>query len=260
MDVDPLDLVLAASLACATIFLGALPTGLLRENVFARLVAFSGGAWFIVALTAPASIIHYYIFLGLLGLYAWRQLRHDHALSGKGWLTIAAGLGISLGVVLILAVTPMADRGNLSTAGRLIFLVPIYLAGAVVGLALVLYFFTRPAATRAGLPAATVRKYANLLCVLVVLRAALFAFSSLGTGTMSPPPATAIEQMAGPMFSAWAKAAMMIATLLVVPVFAWLARRLCLSPAPSRSGPALLVVVALGMGAEILFLLFSSFL
>jgi hypothetical protein len=133
MDLTRVSLVLAVSTAWATIFLGALPASALRRNAEEALKA--AGAWVVVALCSPRAILHWYLIFAFLCLLAWRHIRHDRALTGKVWMAIASGLGISLGVVFLIQVAPEVCPPSLSPGRCLLLLASIYLGGAVAGLA-----------------------------------------------------------------------------------------------------------------------------
>ena len=139
--------------------------------LFYRQIGFAGLAWMVVGILSPASISHFPIFIGLLCLLAWWRWRGDHGLSGRLWLSVASGLGISLGTVLILAMTPGAYPAGLGR--QILFLAEVYLGGAVIGLAYVLFVFTRKKSTQADVPVDLVRSYGWFLFLLTVARAAI---------------------------------------------------------------------------------------
>ena len=170
MSLYPLDLVPAAALAWGMIFFGRLPTRLLRAPVFVRPVGFAGVGWIAIALLSPGAIFHYQLVIALVTFFAWWKLRSEDALGGKLWLAGASGLGIGLGVVLILAVTPGAYPGDRPRWDQIVFLASVYLGGAVIGLAAVLHRFTRKAATKAGVSPKLVENYARLLFVFTLAR------------------------------------------------------------------------------------------
>jgi len=174
MDVFPLNLVLAVAVASATIFLGFLPTRNIRSPFFAQEAIKAALAWVFVAMVSPAAIMHYHFIIAILCFGAWWQFRRDKALSGKMWLSIASGLGISIGVMLILAVTPRAYPPGLPEQSRAFLLASIYLGGAVIGLAYVSYVLIQGSATRSGIANELVQRYVGLLLVLVLVRAASF--------------------------------------------------------------------------------------
>jgi hypothetical protein len=237
MDLYPLDLVLASALAWSTIFLGGLPTCLIRAPVFTRPVGLAGLGWLVVALLSPTAILHYDIFVGLICLFAWWQLRREEALRGKLWLAVASGLGISLGVVLILAVTPIAYPAGLALWNRILVLASIYLGGAVIGLGGVVYLFTRREPTQTGIPAGLVQRYAQLLFGLTLARAAC-AF------LLAAAPSNEITRDLHGV--GW------ILLWFVLPILSRVALRRARSPAPSTSGAPLLALCLAGLIAEIL--------
>lgn len=241
MDLYPLDLVLATGLAWATVFFAALPAGLMRAHIFQRTAAVFGVAWMLVAAIAPPSILHYYIFLGLMCLYAWRQLRHDRALSAKMWLCIAGGVGISLGVILILVITPGAYPTDLPLETRLWLLASIYLGGAVAGLGVMLYVLTRLESTRAGVPLGILHGSSNLLVVLTLAVAAMKCVV-LPARMIPTNSADSLSDLAWILF------------VIVLPFLGWAALRHVRSPAPSLSKIPLLGFCLVAVLAQILAL------
>jgi hypothetical protein len=234
MDLYPIDLVLAAALAWTTIFLGYLPTRQIVAPIFRRHILAAALAWIVVGLTSPPQIIHYDLLLAVLCLISWHQLRHDHRLAGKLWLIAASGLGISLGVVLILAVTPQATPLTLSIFAHTGRLLAIYLGGAVTGLAYALHVFTRREATHEGISPRLVLRSAQLLFLLTLARAA----SLFGLLLTSPLPLGIVPITLG------------ITLFLLAPSLAWAALQRSHSPAPSRAGPPLLALVILQLLGE----------
>ena len=239
MNLYPLDLVLALAVAWGLIFLGRLPTKLLRLEVFYRQIGLAGLAWMVVAGLAPGSVLHFHIFIGLLCLFAWWRWREDHGLSGRLWLSVASGLGISLGVVLILAVTPGAWPVGALLPRQGLVLLGTYLGGAVVGLAYVLFVLTRRAATAADVPVGLVRDYARLLFWLTLGWAILAILRPEKSFWVVAMPAE-VRLISVSTLS----------ILILVPL-AWWAWRRIRSPTPSRSGIPLLILCGLGMVGEI---------
>jgi hypothetical protein len=175
MDGFPFDLIFAVATASATIFLGFLPTRSIRSGFFARESLKAALAWILVAWVTPPRIVHFPIFFALLCGGAWWKFSRDSALSGKMWLSIASGLGISLGVMLLLAVTPRAYPPDLPQTPQTLLLASIYLGGAVIGLAYVGSRLAVNVSTNSGVTNAMVRRYVALLVVLVIARAVVLA-------------------------------------------------------------------------------------
>lgn len=177
MDIFPLDLVLAVTVASATIFLGFLPTRNIRSPFFMQETFKALVAWVFIAMFSPAAIRHYYFFIAILCFGSWWQFRRDKALSGKMWLSIASGLGISIGVMLILAVTPRAYPAGLSDLSRTLLLASIYLGGSVIGLAYVSYILIQGSPARSGATHDQIQRYLGLLSILVLARAGVLLAS-----------------------------------------------------------------------------------
>jgi hypothetical protein len=204
----------------------------MRAPVFRRPVGFAGVGWGIVALLSPEPIFHYQLLVALVTLYAWWKLRSEDAFGGKLWLIGAAGLGIAFAPVLLLAVTSGAFPGEL--IGQLLFLAALYMGGAVIGLAAVLYVFTRRIATDAGVPPGLVEGYARGLLILAVAR--LLVQAGFVAENLSLTPLRQGSVL--PIF---------IAVLILA---AW-AYRQVKSPKPSTAGVPLLILVALATVGEI---------
>jgi hypothetical protein len=184
MDGFPFDLIFAVAIASAAIFLGFLPTRSIRSSFFARESLKAAFAWVLVMCASPPAIMHFPFFFALLCGGAWWKFSHDNALSGKMWLSIASGLGISLGVVLILAVTPRAYPPNLPLIPQTLLLASIYLGGAVIGLAYASSRIDLNIGTNSGATHAMVRRYVGLLGVLVIARAVVLMALFLVTPDM----------------------------------------------------------------------------
>ena len=234
MDAYPLDLVLAVATAWTTVFLGRLSTGQLRAPHAMRQVIGAGVGWMAVAALAPTAIVHFYVLIGLVCFGSWWQLRRDEGLRGKMWLILGAGLGISLGVVLILAVTPAAFPAGLRFWPAALRLASIHLGGAVVGLAYTLFVLTRRDATRAGVPQRLVERYAGLLVRLLLLRAAVLAAGLPSLSRWEIEPGIGL-----------------FVVLILLAGLARIASRLVHSPAPSTSGGTLIMIGALGFAVEL---------
>jgi hypothetical protein len=177
MDVYPLDLILAVATASATIFLGFLPTKTLSSVFFARETLKASLAWMVVAILCPPEIMHYPLILAVLCLVAWWQFRENNAFSGKLWLSLASGLGISVGVMLILAVTPSAYPPGLPLVNQVLLLASIYLGGAVTGLAYSCLSLVQ--GSRSGVPQKIIQRYVGLLFWLVLAKGLVFLLELL---------------------------------------------------------------------------------
>jgi len=189
MDLYPLNLVLAVATASATIFLGFLPTKNVSSSFFAKETGKALLAWIIVAVTSPPKILHYPLILAFFCFAAWWHFRRDRAFTGKMWLSVASGLGISIGVMLILAVTPdsLPVHGGVFTIigappdpaeqmseqiDQTILLVSIYVGGAVIGLAYVVHALLETGSLTLTSSRQIIQRYATLLVALTFVRAA----------------------------------------------------------------------------------------
>jgi hypothetical protein len=171
MDGFPFNLILTVATASATIFLGFLPTASIRSSFFARASLKAALAWGLVMLVTPPAIMHYPFFFALLCGGAWRQFSRDSAFNGKMWLCVASGLGISLGVMLLLALTPRAWPPGLPQVPQILLLASIYLGGAIIGLACVCASLAHNLSTASGVTYAVVQRYVGLLLNLILARA-----------------------------------------------------------------------------------------
>jgi hypothetical protein len=245
MDLYPLNLVLAVTVGSATLFFGYLPIRRLEAEFFLRQILRFGAGWLAVAACSPPEILHYDLLLALLCFIAWWRLRAGHGFSGKIWFCAAAGLGISLGPVLILAVRTDAPPGPL-----LFHLVLLYLGGSISGLAWVLYIFTRPAASEAGVSVAALP---SLLLGFTLLRAATFFLTLLGQPPMNPGGSALLSAPEILLnLQPIALGLFLFVILLVLPCLAAWARKRCRSPRPSTAGAILLAVGILAFGSECL--------
>lgn len=165
MDAYPFNLVLAVAAASVTIFLGFLPAKTIRPGFFAREAFKATTAWVVIAAISPLSVMHYPFILAVFCFIAWWNFQRDDTFTGKIWLSIASGLGISIGVLVLLAVTPgclpatsfttLTVRGSLQAQewgwSQAWCLASLYLGGAIIGLAYVGYMLCREASTRPGI-------------------------------------------------------------------------------------------------------------
>jgi hypothetical protein len=243
MNLYPLNLVLAVAIATATLFLGYLPPRRLESPFFTRWTLWLGGMWLVVAAMTPPTILHYDVLLALIGFIAWRQLHGGHGLRGKLWLCLAAGFGISLAPVLVLAVTPGAWPEAQPAWGQALFLASIYTGGAIPGVAFALWLFTRREGIDTGVRG---WNYTRLLIGLVLVRATL-AFLVFGMAPQMNP---------GPAHVPFAETPIIPAVYLVtlLPVALGASRRLK-SPRPSTAGMALSLIVIFGIAAEAMALI-----
>ncbi len=88
--------------------------------------------WIVVAALAPSSIFHWYLIFAILCLVAWTKLNRP---AGKVWLALSAALGLTLGVIFPLEITPLLDARE-----NAVLLALLYLNGATTGFACVAFW------------------------------------------------------------------------------------------------------------------------
>ncbi len=236
----PVNLIMAVTTASATIFVGFLPTKSIRTPFFARETLKAALAWVLVALMTPPSIMHYPIFFALLCGGSWWKFSRDHALSGKMWLSIASGLGISIGVMLLLATTPQAYPPGLAQPAQTLLLVSIYLGGATIGLAYTSALLAMNVSTSSGVTSAIVRRYVGLLVILVVARAVVLMGMVWLVRGFSAHDGFTYETLFA------------LGDAVVMPGLAWMAWRATRFSSRILPTRFLFVLCAFGFGAEIL--------
>lgn len=260
----PFNLILAVATASATIFLGFLPTKTIRSSFFGMEALKAALMWGAVALVVPAQVIHYYLFFALLCGGAWWQFRNDLALRGKMWFSVASGLGISLGGMLILATTsaylpvsPLTFRhlelNQMNSIDQAVLIISIYLGGAVIGLAYVTYILTRQASTKSGVTNGLAQRHAELLLILVLARATAAAIAFYLLRPDRSAPGAMEKSPIDPHTLILMEAAAALGLLLVVlPALAFYVKRA--SQLSSRVQPtrALMAMMILGFVAEVL--------
>jgi len=267
MDLYPLDLIFAVAAATATIFLGFLPTRNIRSEFFARQIIPLIFIWALVGLASPGAVRHYHYFVAFFCFASWWQFHRDRALSGKMWLSLASGLGVSLGVMLILAVTPRAYPPALPQLGQGLLLASIYLGGAVIGLAYVGYVLIQGLPDRSGVTLDQVKRYVGLLVGLVLARAAVLLVligttaEISGPTKITTPPLSHTFSIFGRVFSIdgyLRQGGLSLETILllglvviVLPVLAFVARRTIRAGSVSQAASALRGVCVGGLLAEI---------
>jgi hypothetical protein len=240
MDAFPLNLILTVATASATIFIGFLPTKTVNSVFFGKEAAKALLAWVLIAASCPTKIAHYPLFYAFLCFAAWWQFRRDNAFTGKMWLSVASGLGISVGVMLILAVTPRAYPPGLPPLNETLLLASIYLGGGIIGLAYVC--LTLAQSFNAGITQDTLRRYTTLLIGLTIARVAAMVgtfFSSLDFAMHRQPPDLNIKYLVLGLVT------------LALPFLAFLARRA--SGFSSRMHPTryLIAFILVGLLTEV---------
>jgi len=233
MDLYPLNLILAIATASATIFLGFLPTKNISSTFFANETGKAILAWGLVAVMSSSKILHFPIMLAFFCFAAWWNFGRDRALSGKMWLSVASGLGISIGVMTILAVTPQANPPGLPQLNETLLLASIYLGSAIIGLAYVCFALVQ--GTNSGVTQGVIQRYVGLLFGLTLLRAAAMLASAFLPGVRANAfsdlkiPARIWTEIGIPietvretlLFSI----ILLILTVMVLPALAFLAKR-----------------------------------
>jgi len=247
MDTYPFDLVLAVAVAAATIFVGFLPVKTIPARFFAREAIKAAGAWMLVAAISPLGVMHYPFILAILCFVAWWNFQRDDTFTGKIWFSLASGLGISIGVMIILAITP----GSLPVQGdwsQILCLLSIYLGGAMTGLAYVGCMLCREASVRTGITGLT-QNCLGLLFNLVLIRCLVLLIE------FTAVPGSPCHDI----FSLGAKIGrqpdllpIAISVFFITPLLAYLARRA--ANFSSRLQPArfLVAIIFIGFMTEIL--------
>lgn len=261
MDIFPLNLVLAVAVASATIFLGFLPTRNIASSFFTREILKAAMAWLAVTLAAPPAIFHYYLLLALLCFCAWWQFLNDHAFNGKMWLSVASGLGISVGVMFFLAVMPRAYPSGQSPVINDLLLASIYLGGAVIGLAYVSRVLIRGSMIQHGITPETIRHYVRLLVVLTLARAvvllALFSFQHIVPPQLVAVRHPSVHYLPPPIHIQIQTQVVLGLAGLVLPILALMAYRITLRHNQGRAATILGVIALLGFAAEMLARIFT---
>lgn len=271
MDFYPLNLILAIAVASATVFLGFLPTRNIRSEFFTRQILFAVFAWAFIGVVSPSVISQYHCIIAFLCFASWWQFRRDRALGGKMWLSIASGLGISIGVMLILAVTPRAYPPTLPQPGQDLLLASIYLGGAVIGLAYVCHVMVQALSTTSGITQEQVRRYVGLLTALVFVRAGVLLILTFASAPISGPtrpyglPETQPSfQLFGHAFEVGAMGYvlkrsfsfqtifLLVLVVFILPVLVLAARRVFRSHSSAQAGFILISICLVGILAEIL--------
>jgi len=253
MDFFPANLILAVATASATIFLGFLPTRNIRSSFFAGEILKALIAWIFIALISPPAIQHYYFFIAMVCFASWWQFRRDKALSGKMWLSIASGLGISVGVMLILAITPRAYPAGLTSLERPLLLASIYLGGTWVGLAYMVYILVQASSARSGVTNEQVRQYGRLLPLLALVRAG--AIGAMAYFHLFAPMPRVLEPMTLPARDAmlhnqlgW----LLLMVIVILPALAFMGQRAVRLRLSRQASTLLAILCVFGFVAEIL--------
>ena len=252
MDAYPFDLVLAVIVASVTIFLGFLPAKTIRSGLFAREAFKATAAWIVVAAISPLSVMHYPFILAVLCFVAWWNFQRDETFTGKIWLSLASGLGISIGVMVIIAVTP----GSLPTSGsspaqawdwgQAWCLASLYLGGAIIGLAYVGYVLCREASVQPGI-GGFIQNCLGLLFNLTLIRGVVLLIEIVtipgAPGDLHGKDVRHVDFIFLPVG---------VCVFLILPVLAWLARRAAHFSSRLQPTRLLLAMILVGFVTEIL--------
>ena len=264
MDAYPLNLILAVATASATIFLGFLPTKNISSAFFARETGKALIAWIIVALLSPTKIFHYPLFFAFFCFASWWHFRRDRALNGKMWLSLASGLGISIGVMTILAVTPQAYPPGLPPFNETLLLASIYLGGAIIGLAYVCFALIQGTKANSGVTQGIIQRYVGLLPYLTVFRAAVILatfFSTPGRLESKETQHTTTQTGAITYDYIFAETAITVSntslivlglSVVVLPVLAFIARKQIGFSSRIQPTRFLIAIILVGLLTEIL--------
>ncbi len=267
MDTHPLDLVLAIVTASVTVFVGFLPVKTIRSRFFAREAMRATAAWVVVAAISPLSVMHFPFILAVLCFIAWWNFQRNEAFTGKIWLSLASGLGISIGVMVIIAVTPDSLPGKLMEPpgpqgwdwGQALCLASLYLGGAVIGLAYVGYALCREAARESG-TAVYIQNCLGLLFNLTLVRAVVVLVEIVAVPVASAPD-TPVAREALPLpppnfpmegVPAWVSLVVGACVFLVLPALAYLARRGVRFSSRLQPTRPLAAIILVGFVTEIL--------
>jgi hypothetical protein len=267
MDTYPLDLVLAVVTASVTIFVGFLPVKTIRSRFFAREAIKATAAWVVVAALSPLGVIHFPFILAVLCFIAWWNFQRDDAFTGKIWLSVASGLGISIAVMVIIAVTPGSLPGKLIDPagsqgwdwGRALCLASLYLGGAVIGLAYVGFVLCREAAGRPGM-GVFIQNCVGLLLNLTLVRAVVLLVEIVAVpAAFAPNPPVFREAYPVPASNlpaegvpAWVSFLVGACVFLILPALACLARRAAGFSSRLQPTRPLAAIILVGFVTEIL--------
>jgi hypothetical protein len=198
-------LVLACSTGFAMAALGFLPVAQLRQLGGEFLIA--AGAWAVVALTARPAVFHWYLIIAIVCLIAWTKRER---LGGKIGLAAAAAIGLSLGIIFPIQISP-----GLQVTETPFALASLYLGGLTSGLGYLLFVSARVQ------PPGSALKPAVWLLILTIGWGAL-----LVTGCLSlwypqvslflqydPPPVGPTVQLYSPIVSALVVILLALSTL-----------------------------------------------
>jgi len=227
LDWNIVSLFLASVTGWALAAYGSLPVAVLRTRGGQVLAGAAG--WIVVALLAPSQIFHWYLIFTILGLVAWTKLNRP---AGKIWLAFSAALGLTLGVIFPLEITPqLYARENAS------LLALLYLDGARTGFACVSW-------STCGRPSVDDIRPHALAKVLVIFSLAGLGLTvwrwRWGLRADAPPALVANCLLSGVL------AVLAVATLLAL-------RRNSLPKARLFSGAAAVLSLADGLMAQLVF-------
>lgn len=211
---------------------GSLPVATLRAS--GQQVLMGAAGWIVVALLASSQIFHWYLIFAILCLIAWTKLSRP---AGRIWLALSAALGLTLGVIFPLEITPALEARE-----NAYLLALLYSHGATTG-------FASAACWTCGRPAADGGRAHALAQALVI-----FSLGGLGLAAWrlrSGLPSPAIPLQPGPgVLATLCFASGVIAVLAVLVLLAL--RRNSLSKARTWSGAAAILSFVNGLAAQLM--------
>ena len=273
MDTYPFDLVFAVAEASVTIFLGFLSAKTFRSVFFAREAFKATAAWVVIAAISPLSVMHYPFIFAVFCFIAWWNFQQDDTFTGKIWLSLASGLGISIGVLVILAVTPgclpatsftsFSVRDSLQAQAwdwsQIGCLVSLYLGGAIIGLAYVGYALCREASTRSGI-SGFIQNGLGLLFKLTLVRGAVVLIECIMVPSVPLRESPIIRELCsmlprsiGPEDVRRMDLLLVgVCVVIILPTLAYLARRAARFSSRVQPTRLLVAIMLVGFIAEIL--------
>lgn len=132
MESYPVNVLLALLASFITLFLGFLPSQHLPRTFFQKHVGVAGVMWLAVGILMPPTLY----FTGgaaLLCVIAWYFWGNQSILQAKVWQSAATAVGVTLGVITVLRMSPQAVPDDMPLAAQGWFLAGPYMVGLVLG-------------------------------------------------------------------------------------------------------------------------------